>query len=432
MRQLFILFLLCTLTARISAQQTTPILEAMNGFDYEKALLLIEKESVTTPLLFQKVTALKGLNRFLEATDVLRLIVKKEPDNQRAILELAECCKLTGKFNEALDCYDRILQVNPDHKYTQIQQINLLCSTERFTDAHKSCSELMRNDSTATPLRLMGQIYMGMSRWEYAIDCYSKVVEKEPNDNASVARLANLYIKYNDFESAIAVSESYRQIDSTNLYVNRQNAQAYCLAKDYDTAVNRYEYLVSQGDSSMHTCYYLGMSYYAKEKFYEAHDFLKAAYQYDDKNVNLLYYLGKACAKTSWKEEGVELLEQALDIVIPSDSLLVNLYNGLIDCSKMAGKPHKQVEAYKELYKINPQKHTILYNIGSIYQDRIKNPKLAERYLERFLKTRPKETAETVESDGNTVVLNETTYYKAAERRLEVIRKEAFFKGETQ
>ena len=53
------------------------------------------------------------------------------------------------------------------------------------------------------------------------------------------------------------------------------------LNKDYPTAIQRYEYLVSQGDSSFHTCYYLGISYYAAEKYYEAHDFLEAARKHD-------------------------------------------------------------------------------------------------------------------------------------------------------
>ena len=54
-------------------------------------------------------------------------------------------------------------------------------------------------------------------------------------------------------------------------------------------AIKRYEYLVGQRDSSFHTYYYLGVSYYATEKFYEAHDMLEIARKYDPENVNLLY-----------------------------------------------------------------------------------------------------------------------------------------------
>lgn len=176
------------------------------------------------------------------------------------------------------------------------------------------------------------------------------------------------------------------------------------------------------------TCYYLGMSYYAIEDYYGAHDFLRIALKYDPKNINVLYYLGRACAKTSWKKEGVGMLNEAINLAIPSDSVMINLYNGLIDCCNLAGMYKDQAEAYKELYKYNPRRHTILYNIGSIYQDYIGDPKNAQRYLEMFMKTKPKTSASAPQMEEGTLVLNESNFYNAAERRLEAIRKEDFFR----
>ena len=40
-----------------------------------------------------------------------------------------------------------------------------------------------------------------------------------------------------DYEGAIALTEAYRRTDSTNVEVNRQNALAYCLRKEYPTAI---------------------------------------------------------------------------------------------------------------------------------------------------------------------------------------------------
>ena len=57
---------------------------------------------------------------------------------------------------------------------------------------------------------------------------------------------------------------------------------------------------------------------------------------------NLLYYLGRACAKTSWKKSGVEYLEKAIDLSIPKDSNMTRLYIGMTDCYKMAEMPKKK------------------------------------------------------------------------------------------
>ena len=53
MKQL-ILFLLLGTCNTLFAQHTKLIQEAMNNYDYEKAIMLIDKEQPTTELLFQK------------------------------------------------------------------------------------------------------------------------------------------------------------------------------------------------------------------------------------------------------------------------------------------------------------------------------------------------------------------------------------------
>lgn len=39
------------------------------------------------------------------------------------------------------------------------------------------------------------------------------------------------------------------------------------------------------------------------------HDLLERALKDDNTNINVLYYLGRACSKTSWKEDGVTYLK---------------------------------------------------------------------------------------------------------------------------
>lgn len=429
----FYLQLLFTLSFSIVfAQQSSGLIQqAVSNYEYEKALQLIEQEESSSTLLLQKALALKGLNRFFEAADALRELVLEEPDNQRAIIELAGCCRQSGQLREALDCYEKILETEPDNKFILIQKINLLCNTEQYTVAYQTCKELQKNDTTAVPLRLMGHIYSSLSKIPEAIECYEQVLEMEPHDSNSTARLASLHIQSNVPQKAIDATENYRKIDINNLNVNRQNAQAYSLNKEYDTAIERYDYLVERGDSCMTTCYYLGMAYYAKERYYEAHTFLQKAYEYSPKNVNILYYLGKASARTSWKQEGIELLNEAINLTIPSDSTLSKLYAGLVECYKMAGQQPERIEALKEQYKYDKENHILLYTIGHIYQDILKDNKNAEKYLTRFLKTEPKEAAPSIEElEDGTIVLNKRNYYRAAEKRLEDIRKDQFFKGE--
>ena len=435
MKRIILLAFLCT-TTLVMAQRINHVQEAIANYDYEAALTLIAKEKPTIPLLLQKGKAQRGLGMNTEALSTYQEIITNDTANTRAYIEAAECCRSLAKYQQALKYYEQALDLNPENKYVRIQYIGLLLSLQKFQDALGESSLMTEKDSSAIALHLQAQSFEGMGELLPATGCYYNIQEKYPDDYLAAAKLAALNIAGSYFNEAIEATEKYRQIDTTNIAVNRQNALAYCLNKDYPTAIQRYAYLVSQGDTSFHTCYYLGISYYAEEKYYEAHDFLEAGRKHDPENVNLLYYLGRACAKTSWKKLGVEYLEKALDLTIPKDSNMVRLYIGMTDCYKMAQMPKEQIESIRERYrKYDKQNHKLLYDMAFIYFYSLKDKKNTERCLEAFLKTRPKEDKEEEAklNERGELVLGTKNYYNAAANWLKDIQSkqkiEDFFLG---
>ena len=436
MKQL-ILFLLLGTCNTLFAQHTKLIQEAMNNYDYEKAIMLIDKEQPTTELLFQKGKALKSLGRNAEALHTFRQIIAGDSLNQRAFIEAAECCKQSAKYQDALKYYQKAIDIHPDNKYVRIQYISLLCNLQQYEEAFGESSVLAETDSSAVILHLQAQSLEGRTGFlDAALGCYHVIQDKYPDDYLAAAKLGQIYNAMQFYEYAIEATEKYREADTTNAVVNRQNAQAYCLSGDYPMAIKRYEYLVGQRDSSFHTYYYLGVSYYATEKFYEAHDMLEIARKYDPENVNLLYYLGRACAKTSWKKQGIEYLETAIDLSLPKDSAMTRLYKGLRDCCRLGREPAKAIQAAKDQYKYDKTNHKLLYDIAIDYLF-MKDNKNATHYLEAFLKTRPKDTKETaieINKKGE-VEVNMEYYYRSAMETLKKLKQKAkeedFFKNGT-
>lgn len=310
---------------------------------------------------------------------------------------------------------------------------------KRYRESLKESNLLAERDSSAYVLHLraesMGQVYDN-TEIMHVIDAYLDIQKRYPNDYLSAAKLGNIYVAGHQYEDAINITEKYRSIDSTNVLVNRINAQAYCLNKDYPKAIERYEQLLQEKDSSFQTCFYAGISYYALEDFYPAHDLLERALKDDNTNINVLYYLGRACSKTSWKEDGVTYLETAVSLAMPSDSVMSRLYVGLADCYKMAFQYTDQANTLLTQYeKYDRQKHKLLYDAAFVYYYYLKDVSKAERYLTAYLKTRPKNSKDKVqEVDADGVpIIGEDNRYNAAENWLKDIRekrkKEDFFKG---
>lgn len=429
MKPLIFIFCLC-LSPILTAQNTNQnkIQEAMANYDYETAIELINKEKPTIPLLMQQAKALKGIGNNAEALRVIRQVITADSTNQQAHIEAAECCKAMAKYNDALDYYRKTITLNPKNKYARLQFINLLCNTKNYAEAFGESSMMSETDSSAVVLHLQAQSLEGMQQILPAIGCYEIIQDKYPDDYLAAAKLGNLNIAAGYPEYAIKATERYRERDSTNLIVNQQNALAYCRAQQYPMAIKRYENLCQQGDSSTQTLYYLGISYYADEYYYEAHACFSKLYKDMEEDPYLLYYLGRCCAKTSWKKEGIEHLEKAIELTIPKDSAMIRLYKGLVDCCKLARDTPKQIQALKELYKYDKTNHKLLYDIAWNYSYQLKDHKSTERYLQAFLKTRNKDAKkEEATAETGELVLGLENYYNAADKWLKDLQKEKFF-----
>ena len=226
MKRIIILFFLgCTIP--LMAQHTDHIQEAMANYDYETALSLIAQKKSTPHLLLQKGKALRGLGLTTEALSTYEEIISNDTTNARAFIEAAECCRALAKYNQALKYYEYALDLNPENKYVRIQYISLLLTQQKFRDALGESSLMTEKDSSAIVLHLQAQSFEGMGELLPAAGCYYNIQEKYPDDYLAATKLGALNISGSYFDEAIEATEKYRQIDSTNISVNRQNALAY-------------------------------------------------------------------------------------------------------------------------------------------------------------------------------------------------------------
>ena len=435
---LFFVFLGHILATTAQSPVSNDIREAMNNYDYEAALQLMEKTPSSIPLLYLKGKALKELGRNNEALNVFNQLTKQDSLNPRAYIEAGECYKTLGKFQPALLCYKRVLDLKPDHKYARIQYISQLLNLQKYQEALGESTALAEQDSSATILHLKAQSLEGLySDPNIQIGAYMEIHERYPDDYLAASKLASLYIRNNYYDYAIETCEAYRKTDTTNATVNRLEAQAYCLNQEYQKALERYQPLLAQGDSSFYNCYYAGISHYALNQPYEAHDLLEAARKHAPDHIDLLYYLGKACSKTLWKKKGMEYMEDAIRLVFPQDSVVARLYGGLADCCREAAEPRKQIKALMQQYKYNPQAHYVLYKAAFVSFYHLKDLESTEKYLEAYLKTRPKESKDQPQemTEEGDIVINENNRYNAAEAWLQDLQKrkkvEDFFQGKT-
>ena len=429
-----ITLLLVILPLCMNAQTEEEIRKALDAYDYETPIQQIAPvvgDSVLTPLRAQ---ALKAMNRHAEALKEWNSLLKEDSTNTKVLIELAECYRSTNRGDQASLCYEKAVTLQPENKYFRQQQIRTLLAMENYEAARDASHAWLERDTvSATGYKYLGMAYEGMALDDpnvlaNAFFAYNAAYRRDSLDGQTVAHIASIFNNNNQFADAVNVTETYRLTDTLNVDVNRQNAKAYCMLKDYKRAVSRYDALKAMGDRSFTTLYYLGISHYGDNWPYGAQENLLEAHKKNPNDVNVLYYLAKSCARTSWKEEGVEYMEKALELASPQDSTLARLYDGLLECYDFLPKadPYKKIELIKKVYSYN-KKYTLYYKIADIY-DRQKDYVNAVHYYEKYMALVPKDKQVALDDEGNPMPEIDTMYQKAR-RRVEKIKVEDFFRN---
>ena len=429
-----ITLLLVILPLLANAQTEGEIRKALDAYDYETPIVQIAPfagDFVLTPLRAQ---ALKAMGRHAEAWKEWNSLLDVDSTNTKVLIELAECYRLIGRSDQAAICYGKAVSLQPENKYFRQQHIRTLLVTENYEAARDASHAWLERDTvSATGYKFLGMAYEGMAMTDpemlgNAFFAYNAAYRRDSLDGQTVAHIAAIFNNNNQFADAVDVTETYRLTDTLNIDVNCQNAKAYCMLKEYKTSVNRYEALKAMGDRSFTTLYYLGISQYCDNWPYGARDNLLEAHKKNPMDVNVLYYLAKACARSSWKEEGVAYMNKAFDIVVPTDSMMTRLYDGLLECYRFHTKadPYEKIEVMKEAYPYT-KKYTLFYQIAEIY-DYQKDYANAVHYYEKYMALVPKNKQVALDDEGNPLP-NVDTMYQKARRRVEKIKVEDFFRN---
>ena len=429
-----ITFLLSVFPLLAFAQSETDIRKALDAYDYETPVISIAPamgDSVLTPLRAQ---ALKAMNRHAEALKEWNSLLKEDSTDTKVLIELAECYRQTNRADQASICYGKAVSLQPANKFFRQQQIRTLLAMEEYESARDASHAWLERDTlSAIGYKFLGMAYEGMAIADpemlgNAFFAYNAAYRRDSLDAQTVAHIASIFNDNSQFAEAVDVTETYRLTDTLNVDVNRQNAKAYCMLKEYKTAVSRYEALKAMGDRSFTTLYYLGVSQYVDNWPYGARENLLEAHKKNPMDVNVLYYLAKSCARSSWKEEGVAYMNKAFDIVVPTDSMMTRLYDGLLECYRFHTKadPYEKIEVMKEAYPYT-KKYTLFYQIAYIY-DHQKDYANAVHYYEKYMALVPKDKQVALDDEGNPIP-NVDTMYQKARRRVEKIKVEDFFRN---
>lgn len=374
---------------------------ATKGFMREKALFLVLCAMGLTANVYGKHAA---------PPDTLSL---------RELLSKGEEYEKQYDTYHALLCYEAALRL--DSALSTVRKV-AQCRYKRghYRDCIRTLAVLDKDSVNHQDMRMRYNCYSSLDSRDSAVYWGNAISESYPYDSEVIARMASHYNAMELPDSALRYTQRYKERDSTNIFVNRQQAFAFYQKGAYADALDEYRKLLSMKDDEASVYYYAGLCYAKCDSVEQAYDhLLKAARLQEFNNPHVVSQLGVVCIDYGLPDEGIAYIQKAMSLFKPNEQLMFTLTNTLAGAYFKKHKYDECVQYLKEALAYNENSVYTLYKLAQVYGV-MENTPLESTYYRRFV-----EKAEKKED----VRVSLSKFIESAKERIKEIREEEFFQG---
>ena len=237
---------------------------------------------------------------------------------------IADYWIIKGNSKPTKEYLDKCLKLHPENTGTLTRLAKLYLYIGKHQEAFNYINEAIKiNSGLANPYFIKGLIYDDMGDTLRAIKQYQTAIERNP-DFYEVYILLGL--KHADLKDTLAISyyKNAIRIKPLSAEAHYDLAMFYQENGYFDRAVNEYDYIINNIDSTNYEAYYnKGYLYLQFSTNYEKSITLfTKAYQLNQNNPNIIYNLGLAYEKNGEKQKAKDFFNKALKI-LPSHKLSI-------------------------------------------------------------------------------------------------------------
>lgn len=286
---------------------------------------------------------LRTQEKFPDAQEYLRNVLKIDSQNGEAWGNLGHCYLMMDNLQEAYSAYQQALYYLPDPKEPKLWYgIGILYDRYGSLEhAEEAFSQVMRMEPSFEKANeiyfRLGIIYKQQSKFAQSLECFKYIVHDPPkplSEEDIWFQIGHVHEQQKDFESA---KTAYRRVLDRNPkhakvlqqlgWLHHQQSGSY---HSQDQAIEYLEQSVNSDNSDAQSWYLLGRCYMAQQKFPKAYEAYQQAVYRDGRNP------------TFWCSIGVLYYQ-------------INQYRDALD-------------AYSRAIRLNPYISEVWYDLGTLYE----------------------------------------------------------------
>jgi tetratricopeptide (TPR) repeat protein len=319
---------------------------------------------------------------FDDAIRYLQPIADNDSTNVIVLSNLAYAYNMTDRPNAAAVYYKRVLSIDSVN-ISANQNLARLYANKNDSLAELLTSRLIRlQPQRALHYRSMGYLLDRRKQKDSATIFFEAAYRLDSNDTKNISALADILIdtkKYPRADSLLAIGIA---IDSMYTpFLISVIRSAYDNEK-YENAILPGRRLIQQQDVTIKPLTQLILSYYHLNRYTECIDACEYLRQQEIETEAVKYYEAKAWSKLGDYSRSNELLRECLESAISERAEVY--YYALADNYEEIGSYSRAIAHYDTAYYLF-KAPLVQYNLGRIYESKLKNPVKANKYFKNYL-----------------------------------------------
>lgn len=326
-----------------------------------------------------------SLNAVGKTSKAIDLLESSADQSEKVLLRLAEFQKKSGKDNEALENYRKVLQKNPNRTLTALDYGELLLEMKKLESADSLFSIL----SEKYPENASFRFRLGLAHEKLndstAIDDFFKTVELDSTHQGALYKTAKYELQNGRHFNAAALAKKGLEVNANNASLLSILGQSYMVSLQFDKAIEPFERLLKLGEGSEFILKNLARAYQTTNQPYKAIETYLNLIDINPGNADARLSLGLLYLNNGKNLKAEEQFSKVLLLRNPPvDKEYV--YSGL--AWKAEGNFHLAHELFKIALKENPGNERALLEVAltaeNFIEDKNQLVKLYENYVNRY------------------------------------------------
>jgi protein O-GlcNAc transferase len=184
--------------------------------------------------LIQRALSLYQSGRMKPSEDILKTILKKEPAHQQALNLLGAIALHFQNFDAAISCFAKIIRVNPGNMNANINLAFALTGKGENDAAIECCERVLQADpGNVSALNNLANAYKEKGDFQKAISIYQKIIAIKPDFAEAYYNMGIAYQESAEYSRAIPLYEKAVSLNSryykayNNLSIIRREQKRY-------------------------------------------------------------------------------------------------------------------------------------------------------------------------------------------------------------